>query len=344
MNANKMTDTKPPFLSGLLVFACLVIICAGLKLAADLLTPVLFAFTLTLLIWPFMRWLKQKKVPHAFVIIIVTGVGVLSLIAMMLIIGYSLNQLAQKLPDYTSQFNDKVRPLENYLATKHIDMKVIQNSGFNSTTMLGTVINSLSRLFSNLSSLAITLFSLLLMIISGDSLAKRFQKYYQGKGSFLKDFKSWSGNIQQQFLVQTVSNLLSGLVTTIIFIWLGIDLAPLWGVLVFFLAYIPNIGIILASIPPVILAFILYGWQTALLTIGLISLLNFVMDNVFTPRFMGETLKLPTIVVFLSFMFWTWIFGPIGAFISLPLTLAIRGLLATSSQSAFIAHLLTSEE
>jgi predicted PurR-regulated permease PerM len=125
---------------------------------------------------------------------------------------------------------------------------------------------------------------------------------------------------------------------------LGIDLAPLWGVLVFFLAYIPNIGIGLASIPPVFLAFILHGWQTALLTIALIILLNFIMDNIFTPKFMGITLKLPTIIVFLSFMFWTWIFGPLGAFISLPLTLAIRGLLASSPQTAFIAQILTSED
>jgi len=343
MNTERTNQLTPAALY-LIVGACVVIIIAGLKLSSELVAPLLFAFTLTLLVWPIIQWLQKKGLPKWLAILLVSASVLTSVVLLIFIFLQSLQQLSVKLPEYSNRLSEQVKPLEglvNYMSNGSIST---QQQGFDPTPVLRTIINFFIQFIGNIFNVGIFLFSLLLMILASDSFVRKFRNYFKNDKVFLTEFNGWSKNIQDQYRVQTISNLLSGTITTILFLILRIDFALLWGALTFLLAYIPNIGIIMASIAPVVLAFILFGWQTALLIILLIVLLNFIMDNIVTPRLMGQQLKVPLIVVFLSFTFWTWVFGPIGAFISLPITLGIRALLSQSKNTEFTASLLAADE
>ena len=90
-------------------------------------------------------------------------------------------------------------------------------------------------------------------------------------------------------------------------------------------------------------AFILYGWGTAvaILIIGII--LNAAMDNAVTPRIMGKGLNLPILLVFLSFLFWTWVFGFVGALLAIPATLFVKTLLQGRQETHFLVVLLSGQ-
>ncbi len=100
---------------------------------------------------------------------------------------------------------------------------------------------------------------------------------------------------------------------------------------------------IIACLPAIIIAFILYGWGTAvaILIIGII--LNSAMDNAVTPRIMGKGLNLPILLVFLSFLFWTWVFGFIGALLAIPATLFVKTLLQGRQETHFLVVLLSGQ-
>jgi predicted PurR-regulated permease PerM len=329
----------------LLNITCIVIIIVFLKWSAPFLSPILFAFTLSLLIWPAIRWLKNKGLPRGLAI---TVIAIAVLIAISLLIGIislSITQLIEKLPYYEESLTKQLIPLQNTMKNWGISLEGLKLlEGINGSQIARAVLNFVGAVIANISNVFFFLLLLLFMIVASDGIIAKFTKHFSSKHSFASNFVSWSKNVQQQYRVQTTDNLISAGSATLIFFILGIDFAILWGFFTFILAYIPNIGIILAGIPPVIIAFILYGPWHALLVIILLSALNLLMDNVITPKFMGEELKIPAIFVFLSFIFWTWVFGPLGAFISLPITLGLRSLLLFNPKAAFIADILTGEE
>ena len=104
-----------------------------------------------------------------------------------------------------------------------------------------------------------------------------------------------------------------------------------------------NVGLIIACVPAILLAFILHGSGTALVVLILAIILNAAMDNAVTPRFMSSGLQLPVLVSFLSFLFWSWIFGFLGALLAIPATLFVRALLSSGQHTRLLADFLSNE-
>ena len=121
-------------------------------------------------------------------------------------------------------------------------------------------------------------------------------------------------------LTSLVTGILVGLWTAVI----GLDFAVVWGLLAFLLNYIPNIGSIVAAIPAVLLGLIQGGVGYALLVAVGFVVVNVVIGNFIDPYLMGRTLGLSTLVVFLSLVFWGWMWGIPGMLLSVPLTAAIK--------------------
>jgi predicted PurR-regulated permease PerM len=144
--------------------------------------------------------------------------------------------------------------------------------------------------------------------------------------------------------IQTVISLATGACVAIFLTIMGVDYPLLWGVLAFLLNYIPNIGSIMAALPPVLLTIIQFGLGRAVgVAIGYL-VINMTIGNVISPHLMGRGLGLSTLVVFLSLIFWGWILGPVGMLLSVPLTMTVKIALESSEDTRWIAILLGSEE
>src|SRR5690606_11833504 len=93
---------------------------------------------------------------------------------------------------------------------------------------------------------------------------------------------------------------------------MGVDFPVLWGLTALLLNYIPNVGSILAAVPPVLLALVQFGPGGALGTATGYIVVNAVVGNIIEPRLLGRKLGLSTLIVFLSLVFWGWLWGPMG--------------------------------
>jgi predicted PurR-regulated permease PerM len=108
------------------------------------------------------------------------------------------------------------------------------------------------------------------------------------------------------------------------------------------LNYIPNIGSIIAAVPAVLLALVQLGLGPALL-VGLGYLVvNTLLGNIVEPNLMGRAVGLSTLVVFLSLVFWGWVWGPVGMLLSVPLTMMIKIALESSDDLKWVALIIDS--
>ena len=160
----------------------------------------------------------------------------------------------------------------------------------------------------------------------------------------LPHFKRFAEKLNRYFAIKTTVSIATGIFVGVALWLLGVDFPVLWGLLAFMLNYVPNIGSIIAAVPPVLLAVIQLGMFGALATAGVFVVVNVVMGSVVEPKFMGRGLGLSTLVVFLSLVFWGWMLGPVGMLLSVPLTMTVKIALEANPSTNWIAHLLDPAE
>jgi predicted PurR-regulated permease PerM len=147
-------------------------------------------------------------------------------------------------------------------------------------------------------------------------------------------------DVRRYIVYKGIINLLSCTIVTVFYYTIGVKYAVLWGLIAFFLYFIPNIGAMISAIPPLLLIFIDNGLSGALtLVIGLFvieSLIGYGLE----PRLLGHGLGISTVVVFLSLIFWGWLLGPIGLFLAAPLTIVVKIVLQAFDETRWMAILL----
>ncbi|MGL4594686.1 MAG: AI-2E family transporter [Thermoguttaceae bacterium] len=141
--------------------------------------------------------------------------------------------------------------------------------------------------------------------------------------------------------IKTIVSILTGAATTLGLWYLGVEYAVLWGLLMFFLNYIPNIGPIIASIPPILLSLVDQGIPTSLLVTSWLIFVNMLFGYGVEPRYLGAGLGMSSFVVLISLVIWGWLLGPIGMFLSAPLTIVLQIVLQNDPNTKWIATLMS---
>ena len=333
-----------PIFRNVLAAAAIVIVVFGLKYASDFLAPIFLATTLAILFTPLLRWLEKKGLHTGLALVVmVLGLGGL-IILLILVLTASLERLALQLPVYADLLHQRIDALGAALGSIGIDVQGALNAFVVDTAALAeSAIKTALGVLSNGIAIVFFLFLLFLMLVESKSIATKFQTRLQTGNNFVIQLGNFTKQIQKQYRIQTMSNLLSAIALTAEFLLFRIDGAFLWGFLAFILGFIPNIGLIIACLPAVVIAFILYGWGTALVILILGIILNATMDNAVTPRIYGKGLNLPVLLVFLSFLWWSWVFGFIGALLAIPATLFVKALLQGRQETRFLVVLLSGQ-
>jgi AI-2 transport protein TqsA len=134
-------------------------------------------------------------------------------------------------------------------------------------------------------------------------------------------------DVRQYLVITALTGLGFSILVYVIMLAVGTDLPLVWAVLAFIMNFVPNVGIILSVVPPLLLTLLELGWQRAMIVLAAFLVLNFVVDNLIKPRFMQSGLDVPPIVGLLSLVVWAYLLGPIGTLLALPLTIAVRRVL-----------------
>src|SRR4029079_6165464 len=146
-------------------------------------------------------------------------------------------------------------------------------------------------------------------------------------------------DVPRYLVVRTELGLFAAVLSFGLLFALGVPLPVLWAVLVFLASFIPNIGSLIAVVPPTILAFLDGGPGVAAIVIAGYAVINFIQDQFLQPVVMGSQLNLSPLVVFIALVVWAWILGPAGALLAVPLTLGLVTILEGFPSSAGLASL-----
>lgn len=334
---------KNPGARLLFILACLVVVVYGIKYAAPILLPASLAVFLAVLSLPIMLFLQHRKVPAPLAIGITVLVVVILFGLVLLLASQSLAELQAQLPRYAVRLQDLqqqwIRAIEarlglqvgEYVTTDLINPATVVDLA---QTAVGRIAQFLSTTF--------LVFLITIFMLGEATVFPAKVRYIFGEGMGEEDRMSKVVTEIQSYLgIKTVVSLATGLLLGVWCYVMELDFPILLGLMAFVLNYVPTVGSIIAGIPAVLLSLILHGTLShALIVTGGYVVVNTLFGNLLEPNLMGRRLGLSTLVVILSLLFWGWAWGPLGALLSVPLTVVVKIWLENTPDLRWVAVLL----
>ena len=323
------TWTLPRGTIVLLSLAGLVVAVGGIKSVASLVGPLFLALMLTVAVAPIPSWLRRKGWPTwaSFLVTLALVYGIL--IGLFASLVFSVARLATILPTYSAKFNDLVGDFKSFLTSHGVSEDKVHAilSNVDSSKVISVVTDLLSSTLSITSALILILALLLFMAADAVGYDDRMETLRRTRPDIAAAFSSFSRGTRSYLWVSTVFGLIVAVLDTGALALMSVPLPVLWGLLSFITNYIPNIGFVIGVIPPALLALLDGGPDKMLLVIIVYSVINVIIQSVIQPKFVGDAVGLSTTLTFVSLLFWSWVIGPLGAILAVPLTMMAKALL-----------------
>ncbi len=332
-------------LKAFVTVAAIFIIFAGIKTAANILVPFLLSLFIAIICNPLVAKASEFKVPKAISVILVIGIFVTIALSLAGLVGKSLNELSQLIPQYRLQLKEQFTWLTAFLSRYNIQISsTILLEYFDPAAAMGMAANMLSGFGSVMANLFLIILTVVFMLFEASSFPLKMHFALDDPDMRLKQVERFLASVNHYIAIKTLVSIATGIIVSIMLWAFGVDFYLLWGVFAFLLNYIPNIGSIIAAVPAVTLAALQLGLTEAgFIGMGFIAI-NMVMGNIIEPRYLGKGLGLSTLVVFLSLIFWGWLLGTVGMLLSVPLTMIVKIGLENSPEGRWLAILLSDEE
>lgn len=325
----------------LITAAALIIVIAGLRLSLEIVVPFLLAVFLTIICAPPLIWLKSKGLPTGLaMLLIVSGILVVGFLITSLI-GSSVDEFSSKASGYSTRIHQLTLSTFTFLENKGLEIPEKELAQYiNPAAALGLaskIFNGLGKTFGNAFLIFLTV---VFMLYEAAEFPNKLRIALKNPESSIPRFEKIMQNVNHYLAIKTLSSLATGVLVAIWLSILGVDFPVLWGILAFLLNFVPNIGSILVAVPAVLIALVQLGIDSAIWTAIGFLVINILIGTIIEPRFLGKGLGLSTLVVFASLVFWGWVLGPIGMFLSVPLTMTLKIAVENNPKTQWIAVLM----
>ncbi len=334
-----MTELTPG-LKILITTACLIVILTGLKLAAVIVAPLLLSIFIATLVAAPVGWLVEKRVPAPLAIAVTLLLVGLLAVTLGAVVIESAQQLYAKQPEYIAKLNATLAAWEPMLIRFGLPTSLQLNEVLSASTIWSLASQTLSGIGNLLSNSFLILLVFVLILVESSALTQKLRKLLRTTDAERSWVDAFATNIHHYIVIKSIHSLATGGLIALGTWLLGVDFPILWGLLAFMLNYIPNIGSIIAALPAVLVALVQHGAGTAFGVVILFAVINIVIGSFIEPRFMGERLGLSTLVVFLSLVFWGYMFGTVGMLLSVPITMTIKIAAEANSRTQWLGDLL----
>jgi len=326
----------------LLTAAGAVAVLAGMRVAAPIIGPILIALIITVAWSPGSEWLRKHGWHPSVAALAGIALGVIGLALFILLVWTSLIQLQDKLPEY----QPRIAALQQLVREKLADLPFDSSALFNNEMLspgaiVGYGLKIIQRFTRTVGKLVLLVLLMAFMMLEAVRYPQKLRDALSGSPETIERLSQFGASIRSYVTINAVFGLAAAVLDTMLLLAVGVDFAIFWGVLSFLLSFIPNIGFVIALLPPTILALIQFGFTRALFVLAAYVLINFIMDNVLKPRLVGGRLDLAPLVVVLSLLFWGWLLGPMGALAAVPLSIGARFLFESFEESRWLAYLMS---
>lgn len=346
--AAQVEAAKVPSRDGLLGLAVAVVVIAGLFLAKDVLIPITLAVLLSFVLSPIVLLLRRLKLPKglAIFVAVMSALGVLGGIGTL--VGMQAASLSDRAPSYVTTIQSKIDRATGFITrelsfigpdtpppaviadpnmvrgtrTHPLNVRVIDKQ----IPVLEQVGGYLEPVVAPFETFLIVLVVAIFILMQKEDLRDRMIRLF-GSSDLHRTTAAMDdagGRLSRYFLSQLAVNASFGTVVGIGLWIIGLPVPALWGILAGVLRFVPYIGALLgAALPFVVAAGADSGWSTMLMVAALFIVLEPLIGYVIEPLLYGHSTGLSPLSVVLAAVFWTWIWGPVGLVLSMPLTLLL---------------------
>jgi predicted PurR-regulated permease PerM len=327
----------------LLYSTAAVVLTIGMREISPILTTVVFSIFVALLFTPLVRWLKRKGVPGGLSVILVILLLTLIILVLGVIVVRAALDFGVQIPIYQTQLTAFMNSLANHIPSYEgfSVQSIVRGIVTITVSLLVSIVNGIVNAGTTAGIIIVTAAFLLI----DASIAPERANQEIGKQSELRlRLGSFSKKLVKFIVIRAEVNIVTAIAIALLLFIGGIDYAVLWGVVIFLLSYIPYIGLVIASIPPIMLALFKYGPLGALAVIVIIFAVDALAENILFPSMMGKGLQLSPAFLFVALIYWNFVLGLGGVLLSIPLTLVLKILLESFEETQWLARLMGPSE
>lgn len=260
------------------------------------------------------------------------------------ILTIAVAQTAKLASTYGPQFNRLLTEAQNLAAKLGLGTDQVNQAikSFDLGKIFTLVQGFASGLLGVFSSLVLIVILLLAMCLDAQSFSRILALGAAHRPELVRALNEFAHRTRRYLVVSTVFGLICAVLDTVALFLLDVPLPLLWGVLALITNYIPNLGFVIGLVPPALLGLLAGGPKTMLFVIVSYMLINFVIQSLIQPKFLGDAVGLSTTMTLLSLLMWAFVLGPLGALLAIPLSLLVRALLIDSDPNGGWAAALIS--
>ncbi len=339
------SSSKPVGIPILVMLAAFVVVVAGIRAAEAIVVPFLLSVFIAVISAPALLWLENKRVPRWLSMIVVLGAIILIAVILSILIGSSIKDFSQDIPQYQERLSGLLLQITGWMNKFGIDLSTntllsYLNPGA-AMQLVADMLNGLGSVFGNI---FLILLTVVFILFEASSVPHKLRVGLPNADESLSAFSVIANNVNRYLAIKTITSLSTGVIVAIALAIIGVDYPLLWGIIAFLFNYIPNIGSIIAAVPAVLLALLQLGPGGALAVTVVYVVVNVLIGSMLEPKMLGRQVGLSTLVVFLSLVFWGWVFGPVGMFLSVPLTMTAKIALESDARTRWLAILLGNDD
>lgn len=306
-------------------FIALVLAFVTLRALGTVLKPLAFAWILMLALAPLVKFITRRlRIPEIVAILLAMAFTILFFFEL----GSFVNSIVSSFVAKFGYYVDKLKTLLSMLYGALPDKAVTMLREFDWIGGVQQHVLSLSGLVISASSTtAIVLIITAFLLIERRDFAKKVASASSGSRNINAIIGTISTQVSRYLILQCLVSAATGIAVWLALWMIGIDFAITWGFLAFLLNFIPTIGSILASIPPLVIALVQYAPESYIpffAALAAILAIQMLIGNVVSPRVMGNRLDISPVVILISLLFWNWLWGIPGALLATPFTAAIK--------------------
>ncbi|MBN9202670.1 MAG: AI-2E family transporter [Microbacterium sp. SCN 70-18] len=317
-----------PSLRVLLGLAAAVVVLAGLFVAREIVGPLVLAAVIVIICHPVRHPLERLGWPRwaGTTAVIVVAYLILGVLGWLLY--FAGVQFVRLVTDYADDLQATAQSVISWLSTAGLDEQasdaaasLLQPSTILSfvTSLSGTAIGVLTALF-------FVIAYVIFMAADGARYGHAQRSFGGAAGAPLRRFHRFNIGVRRYYVVNASFGAVVAIIDGLALWALGVPAPAVWAILAFVTNFIPNIGFVIGLVPPALLALVVGGWPLALAVVAIYCVVNVTLQVLIQPKFVSDAVSLSLTLSFFSVIFWTFIIGPLGAILSIPLTLAVRAL------------------
>lgn len=325
--------------------AAVIILIFGMQAAKVMLVPFLLAIFLALITVRPMLWMQKRGVPAVAGALIIVIAMMLLLAIVAAIVGSSVADFTAALPTYQERLDVLVKKTMTFVAEQTSGDFSVESLGgsFDPGWAMGLVASILNGVGDVLTNAFLIFFTMIFILLEASTIPTKVAAAFGKDADEFERPRIFLDNLGRYLRIKTVVSIATGFLIGVLTWIIGVDFPLLWGMLAFLLNYVPNIGSIIAAVPAVLLAALQLGAGAAMLTAISFLGVNMLFGNIVEPRLLGHGVGISPLIVFISLVFWGWVFGPVGMLLSVPLTMALKMGLESNESTQWIALFLGSE-